>query len=652
MKKFLSLAIFCCIVLSLFISIGASSLNNEDTIISSLVFVEKREDFAFRYSLSNDSPGESAPISSDYYLSKYKVTNAQYKAFCDATSHKAPSYWKNGSYPVGKADHPVLNVSYSDAVAYCEWLSAQYEDWNFRLPTEAEWENAAMGSYYGNDMVKYPNNESPSYDPTTHTMTTSFNFNGVIAAKLFRDYGSSYIVNYVKGDFVGNSETLGECIQISSTGGVTNWANHGGSATKGYFLQTDLYAEISANGGYTTPVGAYPANTLGLYDMAGNCWDLTSSLIVASNGLEAGSSCYAVRGGSWYATARSCTFHYRGEGRKDNASSTVGFRLAADHIEPTTECKHDFEDATCTTPRKCKSCSTTEGSPLGHSYGTLIASVPATCSQSGKLAHYKCAVCQTQFDQNKAVKSEIELTIPVNDNLHSFGSWFSNTNGSHTRTCTLNVQHTQTQKCYGGLATCTSSAICTSCHHAYGTPAEHSFGKWQEAKPATCTSTGTKAHMSCSECNRNFAADGITVIADLKLEKDPDNHDIAIIWTASSEGHYHICQRAGCTYHDVPQSHVPSAPEPTDTVAVTCTECNYILSPKLSPPLPPESSDTNAPDANASDASPSIADVPNNSINTVKNAKRSHVVTWLVASGTLLPVLFFTWITIKKKYQK
>lgn len=88
---------------------------------------------------------------------------------------------------------------------------------------------------------------------------------------------------------------------------------------------------MSADGGYTTPVGTYAPNTLGLYDMAGNCWDITSSIIVANNGLEQGVSCYAVRGGSWYATSRSCTLSYRGEGRKDSASSTVGFRIAADY---------------------------------------------------------------------------------------------------------------------------------------------------------------------------------------------------------------------------------------------------------------------------------------------------------------------------------
>ena len=303
-----------------------------DELIASLVHIEARPEFSFRNDLKNTGEGEASPIEKDYYLSAYKVTNAQYALFVAETGHRAPKYWTNGTYPEGKGDHPVLNISYSDAVSYCEWLSTKHEDWTFRLPTEAEWENAAMGTYYGDTSVKYPSGkETPSYDAKTGILTTTFNYNGVIASKLFRDYGSDYIVNYIKGDFAGSFETLSECISISASGGVSNWANHGGNATKGYFLQTDLYATISANGGYTTPVGSYAPNTLGLYDMAGNCWDLTSSVIVANNGLEAGVSCYAVRGGSWYATARSCTFFYRGEGRKDSPSATVGFRLAADY---------------------------------------------------------------------------------------------------------------------------------------------------------------------------------------------------------------------------------------------------------------------------------------------------------------------------------
>lgn len=330
-KKFVSL------ILSLVLSIllGAVCIANaqeSDDIIDSMVRIKARPDFSFRYDLTNKGTGEASPLENDYYLSAFKVTNEQYAEFVAETSHKIPNYWANGTYPQGKGNHPVLNISYSDAVSYCVWLSSKYDNWNFRLPTEAEWENAAMGEYYGDSSVKYPNGkQTPSYNLVTGELTTTFNFNGVIAAKLFNDYGSDYVVNYIKGDFSGMSETLGECISISKTGGVSNWANHGGAATKGYFLQTDLYKSVSANGGYTTPVDFYEPNSLGLYDMAGNAWDLTSSIITAQNGLEKGVDCYAVRGGSWYATSRSCTFSYRGEGRKDSPSSTVGFRLAADY---------------------------------------------------------------------------------------------------------------------------------------------------------------------------------------------------------------------------------------------------------------------------------------------------------------------------------
>lgn len=91
-----------------------------DNILSSLVRIEERPDFAFRNDLDNSGAGESSPITEPYYLSAYKVTNAQYYEFISETSRKAPSYWSDGIYPEGKEDHPVLNVSYSDAVAYCE----------------------------------------------------------------------------------------------------------------------------------------------------------------------------------------------------------------------------------------------------------------------------------------------------------------------------------------------------------------------------------------------------------------------------------------------------------------------------------------------------------------------------------------------------
>ena len=51
---------------------------------------------------------------------------------------------------------------------------------------------------------------------------------------------------------------------------------------------------------------------------------------------------------------------------------------------------------------------------------------------------------------------------------HSWGEWTSNGNGTHTRTCTTDSSHTETDSCSGGKATGTEKAICETCHTAYG----------------------------------------------------------------------------------------------------------------------------------------------------------------------------------------
>ncbi|MFB0534923.1 MAG: SUMF1/EgtB/PvdO family nonheme iron enzyme [Anaerolineae bacterium] len=82
---------------------------------------------------------------SEFYIGKTQVTNAQYAAFVKATKCKAPTHWNRGKIPSGKENHPVVNVSWDDAVAFCQWLSPETGK-PFRLPTEAEWEKAARGT--------------------------------------------------------------------------------------------------------------------------------------------------------------------------------------------------------------------------------------------------------------------------------------------------------------------------------------------------------------------------------------------------------------------------------------------------------------------------------------------------------------------------
>ncbi len=144
---------------------------------------------AGQFTMGSDNYSSERPVQTisldSYFIDKYPVTNSQFRKFVEETGYVTDAEkndsgkvrmgrrmkeftgatWKmpNASTPIeGKDDHPVSQVSYNDAIAYCEWAGKD-------LPTEAQWEKAARGP----NGSTYPwGNSDP--DDTTANFADSF----------------------------------------------------------------------------------------------------------------------------------------------------------------------------------------------------------------------------------------------------------------------------------------------------------------------------------------------------------------------------------------------------------------------------------------------------------------------------------------------
>lgn len=86
-----------------------------------------------------------------FAIAETEVTNAEYSEFIRETGHASPPGWNGHEFPADTSDRPVVNVSWRDAVDFCEWKAGKL-GLPVRLPTEAEWELAARGP----EQLKYP----------------------------------------------------------------------------------------------------------------------------------------------------------------------------------------------------------------------------------------------------------------------------------------------------------------------------------------------------------------------------------------------------------------------------------------------------------------------------------------------------------------
>ena len=263
--------------------------------------------------LADEAPAHKVRITRPFYLGRHEVTVGQFRRFIQASGYvpesvadgtggygynpdydpaksergdafegRDPKYsWQNPGFAQGD-DHPVVNVTWHDAVAIAKWLSKK-EGKRYRLPTEAEWEYACRAG--------------------TRT-------------------------RYHSGDDPQSLLTVANLFDADAAGNWRHWAQYALPGRDGH--------------PFTTPVGRFAPNAFGLYDMHGNAWEWTAdfhddnyyarSPVNDPQGPATG-SVRVRRGGSWHTWPFYARCAYRNWNAPDTRYTLVGMRLVLEDVE-------------------------------------------------------------------------------------------------------------------------------------------------------------------------------------------------------------------------------------------------------------------------------------------------------------------------------
>ena len=289
---------------------GEFLIGNEESVDDLLkLFPDAKQEWV------DDAKQHKVRITKPFLLGKHEVTNRQFRRFVDATGYVTESEkdgkggygysdksfkqdpqfnWRNtGFEPKPTEDDPVVNVSWNDAVTFCNWLSRQEGKQEYyriagttvtiaggngyRLPTEAEWEYACRAG----TITRYPHGNDPE--------------------------------------------------------GLTKAANTWDALAKTKFPNHQNFLNGNDGFAFTAPVERFAPNNFGLYDMIGNAaewcgdWYTKDYETLATDdpvGPSSGSN-RVFRGGSWFSIAVSCRSALRSSYSPDSRSCDLGFRLAA-----------------------------------------------------------------------------------------------------------------------------------------------------------------------------------------------------------------------------------------------------------------------------------------------------------------------------------
>jgi formylglycine-generating enzyme required for sulfatase activity len=155
---------------------------------------------------------------SAFEISVEEITNSRYLEFCEETDRDLPDapIWYRGAkdYFEEFASHPVVNVTWYDAVAFCEWHSEK-EGKTIRLPTEAEWERASRFSDSGEAPI-FPWGE---HYPVHHHGEPDPKFANIIGPE------DRYLYTAPGGEFETGASRIGGNAVMDLVGNVSEWCS-------------------------------------------------------------------------------------------------------------------------------------------------------------------------------------------------------------------------------------------------------------------------------------------------------------------------------------------------------------------------------------------------------------------------------------------